>query len=463
MIPNVVRGERMSGLMMYLVGPGKTNEHTEPHLIAGDPALLAWHDDAELDREAALGIARHLERPRSAYGVNVNGGHVWHCSLSIGAEEGLLTDEKWQDIANDFIHAMGFDDHEGTKAPCRWVAVRHGVSKNGNDHIHLAVNLVREDGTKASIHNDFRRSQSAARALEVKYGLEQLESVKAERATRGYDPAERESLARRRAKAKYERQHAAQDEQPASWENLTKAEKAAHVNDARARMADLQERQVRKPPNDLQFRGLTADDTALAPRRSWPGPVLTASHATVAGRLKPTSLTVGAGEKWLVTGPNGSGKSTLLHLLAGDLAPTSGTINRPTGLSVGHLTQEVQLLNPQYRGSGRTVRQVYEDLIGMERAEQVPLATFGLIAGRDENRPLRVLSVGQQRRVALAGLLANPPDVLLLDEPTNHLSLLLVTQLEAAIPDYPGSVVIASHDRWLRRTWTGQHLDLNGT
>lgn len=235
------------------------------------------------------------------------------------------------------------------------------------------------------------------------------------------------------------------------------------VNDARARMADLQERQVRKPPNDLQFRGLTADDTALAPRRSWPGPVLTASHATVAGRLKPTSLTVGAGEKWLVTGPNGSGKSTLLHLLAGDLAPTSGTINRPTGLSVGHLTQEVQLLNPQYSGSGRTVRQVYEDLIGMERAEQVPLATFGLIAGRDENRPLRVLSVGQQRRVALAGLLANPPDVLLLDEPTNHLSLLLVTQLEAAIPDYPGSVVIASHDRWLRRTWTGQHLDLNGT
>lgn len=238
MIPNVVRGERMSGLMMYLVGPGKTNEHTEPHLIAGDPALLAWHDDAELDREAALGIARHLERPRSAYGVNVNGGHVWHCSLSIGPEEGLLTDEKWQDIANDFVHAMGFDDHEGTKSPCRWVAVRHGVSKNGNDHIHLAVNLVREDGTKASIHNDFRRSQSAARALEVKYGLEQLESVKAERSTRGYDPAERESVARRRAKAKYERQHT-EGEQPGSWENLTKGEKAAHV------AAELSETQPR--------------------------------------------------------------------------------------------------------------------------------------------------------------------------------------------------------------------------
>ncbi len=57
-------------------------------------------------------------------------------------------------------------------------------------------------------------------------------------------------------------------------------------------------------------------------------------------------------------------------------------------------------------------------------------------------------------------LLASPPDLLLLDEPTNHLSLLLATQLEAALPDYPGAVVVASHDRWLRRTWTGAHLDL---
>ncbi|HLS62284.1 MAG TPA: ATP-binding cassette domain-containing protein, partial [Ruania sp.] len=79
---------------------------------------------------------------------------------------------------------------------------------------------------------------------------------------------------------------------------------------------------------------------------------------------------------------------------------------------------------------------------------------------RDENRPVGVLSVGQRRRLALAVLLADPPDVLLLDEPTNHLSLLLVTQLEAAIGAYPGTVVLASHDRWLRRAWTGRRLDL---
>ena len=209
MIPKVVRGDRMAGLLVYLAGPGRSNEHTEPHLVAGDAAMMAWHDDAELGRDSALSIARHLDRPRAAYGVEVAGGHVWHCSLSLRAEEGMLTDDKWGEVARDFVAAMEFDEnHNGetaTKAACRWVAVRHGLSGNGNDHVHLAVNLVREDGTKASVHSDFRRAQAAARALEVKHGLEPLESVQAERSTRGWNPAEREAQARARAQGKYER------------------------------------------------------------------------------------------------------------------------------------------------------------------------------------------------------------------------------------------------------------------
>lgn len=232
------------------------------------------------------------------------------------------------------------------------------------------------------------------------------------------------------------------------------------VNDARSRLETLEELQIRKPPKGISFHGLTAADKAAPQHRAGPGPLLTATNIVVAGRLKETSLTVGTGEKWLITGPNGSGKSTLLHLLAGELAPTGGTINHPAGLRIGILAQEIDLPDPRQRGSERTTRQAYEDLVGLDRASQVPLATFGLIAGRDENQPVRVLSVGQQRRLALAVVLANPPDVLLLDEPTNHLSLMLVAQLEAAIPDYPGTILIASHDRWLRRTWTGQHLEI---
>jgi len=228
-MPNVVRGDRMAGLMTYLVGPGRSNEHTEPHLVAGDAAMLAWHDDAELGRDGALVIARHLDRPRTATGVEVTGGHVWHCSLSLRADEGTLNDEQWRAIADDFVRAMGFDDAEGTKAPCRWVGVRHGVSTNGNDHIHLVVNLVREDGTKASVHNDFKRAQTVARALEVKHGLEPLESVRAERATRGYDPAEREAQARARARAKYERAARVAGSPAPAWAALTGADRQVRV------------------------------------------------------------------------------------------------------------------------------------------------------------------------------------------------------------------------------------------
>jgi macrolide transport system ATP-binding/permease protein len=103
---------------------------------------------------------------------------------------------------------------------------------------------------------------------------------------------------------------------------------------------------------------------------------------------------------------------------------------------------------------------MYERVLGERRAEQVPLSGLGLISVRDESRPVGSLSVGQQRRLALALVIARPPHVFLLDEPTNHLSLALATDLEGALGTYPGAVVIASHDRWLRRRWTGERLEL---
>lgn len=117
---------------------------------------------------------------------------VWHCSLSLRAEEGALTDQQWGDIANDFVDAMGFTEASG-RAQCRWVAINHGTSQNGNHHIHIAVSLVREDGTKAFTHGDYKRAQKTCRELETKYGLEELSSV---HATRGYDRAEKATAVR---------------------------------------------------------------------------------------------------------------------------------------------------------------------------------------------------------------------------------------------------------------------------
>lgn len=195
-MPNVTRGDRMDGLLTYLAGPGRANEHTEPHLVNGDAATFAMHGDAVLDRAGALAVAADVNEPRVAFGVDVRGGHVWHCSLSVRAEEGQLSDEAWAAIAQDFVDEMGFTSASG-KADCRWVAVRHGLSKAGNDHVHIAVNLVREDGTKASVHNDFSRAQRTCTLLERRHGLEVLASREAGVGERGYKPGERAAAARR--------------------------------------------------------------------------------------------------------------------------------------------------------------------------------------------------------------------------------------------------------------------------
>ena len=78
-----------------------------------------------------------------------------------GAEEGDLTDAQWAEIAQDFMDEMGFTEASG-RAPAQWVAIRHGHSKAGNDHIHIAASMVRKDGTKWSSWRDFPRAQQAA-------------------------------------------------------------------------------------------------------------------------------------------------------------------------------------------------------------------------------------------------------------------------------------------------------------
>ncbi len=188
-MPNITRGSDPGGLMRYLVGPGRENEHAEPHLLAGDVPLLAWWDDAELNADAAKDIAGYLDTPRKQLEVDVPGGHVWHCSLSLKAEEGQLPDARWAEIAGDFVDRMGFTETSG-KAACRWVAVRHGLSKAGNDHVHLVVSLVRDDGTKASTWNDRPRAQQVARDLEVEHGLVVTAGRAAGLGSRGVKPAE---------------------------------------------------------------------------------------------------------------------------------------------------------------------------------------------------------------------------------------------------------------------------------
>jgi macrolide transport system ATP-binding/permease protein len=219
------------------------------------------------------------------------------------------------------------------------------------------------------------------------------------------------------------------------------------VRNAERRLAELTRDQVPPPPEPLRFTATVG--------RAATGPAAGLRRVVVRGWLAIDHLDVAAADRLLVTGANGAGKSTLLAVLAGRLAPDTGSVYRRRGLRVGLLRQDTGI-DRQHR----TARAVYAEHVGPERAEAVPLAGLGLLAPHDVDRPVAELSVGQRRRLELALLVADTPQLLLLDEPTNHLSPALADELEEALGTSPGAVVVASHDRWLRRRWAGREMRL---
>lgn len=218
------------------------------------------------------------------------------------------------------------------------------------------------------------------------------------------------------------------------------------VRNAQLRLDELERDQVRKPPAPLRFQAeLTgkpgADKTAISVR-----------GIDIPGRLRLETLDITTTSRLLITGGNGAGKSTLLSVLDGSLTPAAGTVLCGRGVRIGLLAQDVVFAEPD-----RSAQRTYADALG----EDAPaLRGLGLLAPRDLGTSVGALSVGQRRRLALALLIADPPEVLLLDEPTNHISLTLAEELFTALDTAPGAVVIASHDRWLRRDWAGEHLRL---
>ncbi|MGO4254845.1 ABC-F family ATP-binding cassette domain-containing protein [Marmoricola sp. RAF53] len=217
---------------------------------------------------------------------------------------------------------------------------------------------------------------------------------------------------------------------------------ARRVHDAERRLAEAEETQVRRPPQPLRFFGRLAEG-------SGDGLALTVRDLRVDGRVSVDVLDVRRGDKLLVTGPNGSGKSSLLDVLAGRLAPDAGTV------VVGARRTRLLAQDPELGDGTRSARAAYAGALGPDRAERIPLRALGLLHPRDAEKPLAALSLGQRRRLSLAIAVADGPDLLLLDEPTNHLSLTLVGELEEALVVSTGSVVLTSHDRWLRRRWEG--------
>lgn len=211
-------GRSMKNLVTYLVGPGKANEHTNPTMIAGWDMLpeefadVTWNDPdwgpGEVSRLAAQ-LNRPMIKKRVDHELPDDRAWVMHVTMSL--EPGsTLTYEQWGSVARDYIRHMDLDD-SGGKAPCRWVGFHHGLSAgqadsdSGQDHIHLAVMMIREDGTWASTWQNQRRTQQARRQIEADHELIAAEdaartkdrvpytAVDAVRSGRG-EPTERDRL-----------------------------------------------------------------------------------------------------------------------------------------------------------------------------------------------------------------------------------------------------------------------------
>jgi ATPase subunit of ABC transporter with duplicated ATPase domains len=158
--------------------------------------------------------------------------------------------------------------------------------------------------------------------------------------------------------------------------------------------------------------------------------------------LDDVDLVITGPERIALTGPNGTGKSTLLRLANGAIAPTAGTVSRPVASAM--LDQGVGLLDPA-QSILENFRRLNPDA-GMNHAHAM-LARF-LFRNQAALKPVGALSGGEMLRAGLACVLGGlrPPELLILDEPTNHLDLDSIAAIEAALIDFDGALLVASHD-----------------
>lgn len=200
--------------------------------------------------------------------------------------------------------------------------------------------------------------------------------------------------------------------------------------------------------------------------------------------LREVNWVINPGKRVALIGPNGAGKTTLLRLIFGELEAREGAITKPKEYSIGYLPQEEMVLDKgtvlgaALRGQAEILKieeeieeihhrlenqspdkqllerlghleAHYQLLGGYELESQAKKILIGLGFKQDEfHRPLSDLSGGWRMRAYLARLLLAKPDLLLLDEPTNHLDLESLEWMESYLKNFPGSVVIVSHDRF---------------
>ncbi|HXT01889.1 MAG TPA: ABC-F family ATP-binding cassette domain-containing protein [Elusimicrobiota bacterium] len=222
-------------------------------------------------------------------------------------------------------------------------------------------------------------------------------------------------------------------------------------------LAELKYRNAQGRAADIDFTGSERQSKSLVR--------LIKAGKSMGGRrlFGPLDLILGPGDRLGLLGENGAGKSTLLKLLAGTLAPDSGEVRFADKLEVVTFDQHREQLDMSMTlkralcgGAGEHVE--YKG----SRIHVYGWAARFLFRAEQLEYPLSRLSGGEQSRVLIARLMLKPADILLLDEPTNDLDLQSLEVLENSMKDFPGALVLVTHDRYLLDRVSKEILALDG-
>ena len=178
--------------------------------------------------------------------------------------------------------------------------------------------------------------------------------------------------------------------------------------------------------------------------------------------VRAFSARIRRGDRIGLIGPNGAGKTTLLRLLLGEVTPDEGEIRRGANVEVAYYDQQREQLEPE-RTVFDTVGEGNDTVVanGQSRHVNAYLRDF-LFPSERAQSPVKALSGGERNRLLLARLFTRPANLLVLDEPTNDLDLETLELLEAQLVEWPGTLLLVSHDRAFLDNVVHEHVRVRG-